>query len=261
MSIHPTAIIAEGADIASDVEIGPYSVIGPKVRIGSGTWIGPHAVIEGRTTIGKNNRIFQFAALGAIPQDLKYDGEDSCLEIGDDNQIREFTTMHLGTKGGGGVTRVGNGSLFMAYSHVAHDVSVGDRCIIANCAAIAGHVIIENDVHIGGLAGLHQFTRVGCHAFVAAGAVVTQDVPPYCIVQGDRATLAGLNTVGLSRAGFTPEAVTRIKSAYKTLFRNTELGLREAIARVRAEHGGNPEIDHMLVFLEGSTRGSVRGAR
>ena len=258
MSIHPTAIIAEGAQIAPDAEIGPYTIIGPKVRIGSGTWVGPHCVIEGRTTIGKNNRIFQFAALGAIPQDLKYAGEDTELVIGDDNQIREFTTMHLGTSGGGGITRVANGSLFMAYSHVAHDVSVGDRCIIANCAAIAGHVILENDVHIGGLAGLHQFTRVGCHAFVAAGAVVTQDVPPYCIVQGDRATLAGLNAVGLARGGFSQEQIARIKSAYKTIFRTPELGLTEAIARVRAEHGGHDEVDHMLVFLEGSTRGSVR---
>ena len=145
----------------------------------------------------------------------------------------------------------------MAYSHVAHDVLVGDRCVIANSAALAGHVVLEDDVKIGGLAGLHQFTRVGRHAFVAAGAIVTQDVPPYCIVQGDRATLAGLNTVGLSRAGFGPEAMSRIKSAYKTLFR-TELGLHEALTRVRAEHGGNPEIDHLLRFLEGSTRGAIR---
>lgn len=257
MSIHPTAIVASGAELDSDVHIGPYAVIGPRVRIGSGTSVGAHAVIEGDTTIGRNNRIFQFAAIGAIPQDLKFSGEETRLEIGDDNQIREFTTMHLGTEGGGGLTKIGSGSLFMAYSHVAHDVLVGDRCVIANSAALAGHVVLEDDVKIGGLAGLHQFTRVGRHAFVAAGAIVTQDVPPYCIVQGDRATLAGLNTVGLSRAGFGPEAMSRIKSAYKTLFR-TELGLHEALTRVRAEHGGNPEIDHLLRFLEGSTRGAIR---
>lgn len=257
MSIHPTAIVAQGAELDSDVEIGPYAVIGPRVRIGQGTAVGAHAVIEGNTTIGKNNRIFQFAALGAIPQDLKFSGEQTRLEIGDDNQIREFATMHLGTQGGGGLTKIGNGSLFMAYSHVAHDVFVGDRCVIANSAALAGHVILEDDVKIGGLAGLHQFTRVGRHAFVAAGAIVTQDVPPYCIVQGDRATLAGLNTVGLSRAGFEPQAMSRIKSAYKTLFR-TQLGLHEALTRVRAEYGGNPEIDHLLEFLEGSTRGAIR---
>lgn len=258
MSIHPTAIVAQGAELDSGVDIGPYAVIGQRVRIGSGTTVGAHAVIEGNTTVGKNNRIFQFAALGAIPQDLKFLGEETRLEVGDNNQIREFTTMHVGTLGGGGITKIGHGSLFMAYSHVAHDVFIGDRCVIANSAALAGHVILEDDVKIGGLAGLHQFTRIGRHAFVAAGAIVTQDVPPYCIVQGDRATLAGLNTVGLTRAGFEQQAISRIKSAYKTLFR-TQLGLHEALTRVRAEYGGNPEIDHLLNFLEGSTRGSVRG--
>ncbi|MDR0965633.1 MAG: acyl-ACP--UDP-N-acetylglucosamine O-acyltransferase [Myxococcales bacterium] len=260
MSIHSTAIVAHGAELDTDVEIGPYVVIGPRVRIGRGTTVGPHAVIEGNTTIGRNNRIFQFAAIGAVPQDLKFSGEETRLEIGDENQIREFATIHLGTLGGGGLTKVGSGSLFMAYSHVAHDAIVGDRCVIANCGSLAGHVILEDDVKIGGLAALHQFTRVGRHAFVAAGAIVTQDVPPYCIVQGDRATLAGLNTVGLTRAGIAPEALSRIKSAYKTLFR-TQLGLHEAVTRVRAEYGGNLEIDHLLAFLEGSTRGSVRGPR
>jgi UDP-N-acetylglucosamine acyltransferase len=257
MAIHPTAIVAQGAEIDSSVEIGPYVVIGPRVRIGAGTTVGPHAVIEGNTTIGRNNRIFQFAAIGAIPQDLKYAGEETRLEIGDENQIREFATMHVGTAGGGGVTRVGNRCLFMANSHVAHDCQVGNGCILANSAALAGHILVEDDVTVGGLAGVHQFVRIGRNAFIAAGSLVTQDVPPYCIVQGDRAALSGLNAVGLTRHGFTPQQISRIKSAYKTLFRGA-LGLREAIARVRAEHGGHAEVDHLLAFLEGSERGVAR---
>ncbi len=257
MSVHPTAIVAPEAELDSSVEVGPYSVIGPKVRIGAGTRVGPHCVIEGRTSLGRNNRVFQFAALGAIPQDLKYAGEDSRLEIGDDNQIREFTTLHLGTAGGGGVTKVGNHNLFMAYTHVAHDCVVADHCILANCGTLGGHVVLEDSVHVGGLAGIHQFVRVGTQAFVAGGALVTQDVPPYCTVQGDRAKLAGLNTVGLTRAGYTADQVSRIKSAYRALFRS-KLGLREALAQVRAEHGGHPEIDHLLRFVEGSERGIAR---
>jgi UDP-N-acetylglucosamine acyltransferase len=257
MAIHPTAIVDPKAELDSSVEVGPYAVIGPKVRIGAGTRVGPHAVLEGDTTIGRNNRIFQFAALGAIPQDLKYAGEETKLVVGDDNQIREFATMHIGTSGGGGVTRVGNGNLFMACSHVAHDCQVGSGCVVANCSALAGHVVVEDCVTIGGLAGVHQFCRLGAYAFVAGGSLLTQDVPPYCTVQGDRATLVGLNTVGLTRHGFTPEQISRIKDVYKTLFRS-KMGLREAIAQARAEHGGHPEIDHMLRFIEGSERGVAR---
>lgn len=179
MSIHASAIVAPTAEIDSSADIGPYAVIGPKVRIGAGTTVGPHSVIEGRTAIGRNNRIFQFAAIGAIPQDLKYAGEDTSLEIGDENSIREFATLHIGTKGGGGVTRVGNKNLLMAYTHVAHDCRVADHCILANCAALAGHVTLEDHVHVGGLAGVHQFVKLGTQSFVAGGAVVTQDVPPY----------------------------------------------------------------------------------
>jgi UDP-N-acetylglucosamine acyltransferase len=257
MAIHPTAIISPGAELDSAVEVGPYAVIGPRVRIGAGTSVGPHAVIEGDTTIGRDNRIFQFAAIGAIPQDLKFAGEQTRLEIGDRNQIREFTTLHVGTAGGGGLTKVGSGCLLMAYCHVAHDVQVGDGCILANCAGLAGHVVLEDHVIVGGLAGVHQFTRVGRHAFIAAGAVVAMDVPPYCTAQGDRARLSGLNSVGLTRHGYSAEQVTRIKCAYRTLFRS-KLGLREAIAQVRAEHAGHAAIEHLLRFLEGSERGVVR---
>ncbi len=257
MAVHPTAVVAPGAELDTSAEIGPYAVIGPKVRIGAGTTVGPHAVIDGDTSIGKNNRIFQLAAIGAIPQDLKYAGEPTRLEIGDENQIREFATLHIGTAGGGGVTRVGHRNLFMAYSHVAHDCQVGDGCVFANCAALGGHVIVEDFVICGGLSGIHQFVRLGRYAFVAAGGSVTMDVPPYCTVHGDRAVLAGLNTVGLSRHGFTPEQIARIKDAYRAIFRS-KLGLREALAQVRAEHGCHPEVEHFLQFIEGSERGIVR---
>jgi UDP-N-acetylglucosamine acyltransferase len=257
MAIHSTAIVPKTAEIDSSCEIGPYAVIGPRVRMAADNIVGAHAVIEGDTTIGKKNHIFQFAAIGAIPQDLKYGGEPTRLEIGDGNQIREFATIHIGTAGGGGVTRIGNGCLFMAYSHVAHDCQIGEGCILANCAALAGHVQVEAHVVIAGLSAVHQFTRIGRHAFIAGGSMVAMDIPPYCTAQGDRAVLAGLNTVGLKRHGYTDDQVSHIKSAYKILFRS-RLGLREGLARVKAEFGGKPEIDHLVGFIEGSERGITR---
>jgi UDP-N-acetylglucosamine acyltransferase len=227
------------------------------VTLGEGTWVGPHSVIEGRTTLGARNRIFQFASIGAAPQDLKYAGEDTELIIGNRNQIREFTTLHRGTTQGGGVTRVGNQCLFMANSHVAHDCVVGDGVILANGVALAGHVSVEDFAICGGLSAIHQFTRIGKHAFISGGSMVAMDIPPYCTAQGDRAQLAGLNTVGLTRHGFTPEQLSRVKGAYKILFRSG-LGLREALARVTAEFGGNPEIDQFVRFIEGSERGITR---
>jgi len=191
--------------------------------------------------------------VGAVPQDLKYAGEPTRLVMGDDNLVREFTTVHIGTVQGGGVTRVGNRNLFMAYSHVAHDCVVGNHCILANSAAMAGHVQLEDYVHLSALCAIHQFTRIGRHAFVSGGAMVTMDVP----AQGDRAELAGLNSVGLQRAGFSEEQIRRIKDAYKALFRS-KLSLNEAVARIRAEHGGNAEIDELLTFIEGSKRGLTR---
>jgi UDP-N-acetylglucosamine acyltransferase len=255
--IHKTAIVERGAELDSSVEVGPYAVIGPKVRIGPRTRIGPHAVIEGDTQLGAGNIVFQFASVGAIPQDLKYAGEPTALIIGDENSIREFTTVHLGTAQGGGVTRVGSRCLLMANSHVAHDVRLGDGCILANSVAIAGHCNIEDHVIFGGLSAVHQFTRIGRLAFVSGGAMVTQDVAPYVTVQGDRAEVVGLNTVGLTRAHFTAEQMARVKSAYKILYRS-KMGLREAVAHVKAEHGGNAEIDHLVAFLEGSERGILR---
>lgn len=257
MAIHPTAVVHPEAALDSTVEVGPYAVIGRRVRIGPRTIVGPHAVIEGDTTLGADNHVFQFASVGAIPQDLKYAGEETRLVIGDRNQLREFTTVHLGTAQGGGLTRVGSGCLFMANSHVAHDCDVGDSVVLANSVALAGHVRVEDHVICGGLSAVHQFTRLGRHAFISGGAMVAMDIPPYCMAQGDRAQLIGLNTVGLARGGFSPEAVSRIKASYKIIFREG-LGLREALARVRAEFGGHPEIDHFVGFIEGSERGITR---
>jgi len=256
-SIHPTAIIAPGAELHPSVQVGPFAVIGPQVRIGANSTVGPHAVVEGRTTLGEKNRVFQFASVGAVPQDLKYAGEATSLVIGDGNQIREFTTLHIGTTGGGGVTRIGNNNLFMAYSHVAHDSQVGNRCVFANGATLAGHVEVGDFVTLGGLSAVHQFTRIGAYAFIAGGAMVVMDVPPYCMAQGDRAELAGLNVVGLQRHGFTEEQLARVKDAYRILFRS-KLPLEEAVARCRVDFGGQPEVDRLLDFVTTTKRGLTR---
>jgi UDP-N-acetylglucosamine acyltransferase len=255
--VHPTAVVHPGARLHETVEVGPYSVIGEKVTIGEGTRVGPHVVIDGRTTIGARNRIYPFAAVGGAPQDLKYAGEDTQLIIGDGNTLRESTTLNIGTAGGGGVTRVGNNNLFMAYSHVAHDCVVGNGCIIANSVALAGHVTLEDAVILGGLSAVHQFTRLGKHAFIAGGSMVTMDVAPYCTAQGDRAELAGLNVVGLQRHGFSEEQIGRIKEAYKILFRS-KLQLAEAISQLKAEMGGHSEIEYLLNFVGQSKRGLTR---
>jgi UDP-N-acetylglucosamine acyltransferase len=257
VSIHPTAIVDPKAQLHASVEIGPYAVIGPQVKLGEGTTVGPHAVIVGDTTIGKRNRIFQFASVGAEPQDLKYAGEDTKLVLGDENLVREFSTLHKGTAGGGGVTRIGNKNLFMAYSHVAHDCQVGDSCVLANSVALAGHVEVGDHAVFGGLVGIHQFTRIGRHAFIAAGAVVVMDVAPYCVAQGDRAELAGLNKVGLQRHGYTDEQLARIKEAYQLLFQS-KLKLDEAVKKIQDELGAHPEIALLLAFIGSSKRGLTR---
>jgi len=257
VSVHPTAVIAPGARLDPTVEVGPYAVIGRQVSIGPGTTVGPHAVIEGRTRIGAGNRIFQFASVGAQPQDLKYAGEDTELHLGDRNLVREFTTLHIGTAGGGGVTRIGNRNLFMAYAHVAHDSQVGNDCVLANAATLGGHVEIGDHVILGGLAAVHQFTRVGAHAFVAGGTMVVMDVPPFCTAQGDRAELVGINSIGLSRRGFTEEQISRIKEAYRILFRS-KLPLDEALERLRTEFGGHSEVEALVSFVASSKRGLTR---
>jgi UDP-N-acetylglucosamine acyltransferase len=257
VTIHPSAIVAPGAELDNGVQIGPYSVVGPHVRIGKDTWLGPHVVIDGYTTIGVDNRIFQFASVGAIPQDKKYRDEESSLLIGDRNVIREFTTLNPGTAGGGMVTRVGNGNLFMAYSHVAHDCQIGNNVVLANCATLGGHVIVEDYVGIGGLVGVHQFTRIGESAYLGAGSMVSLDVPPYCTAVGDRAHLHGLNLVGLKRRGWTSEHISQLKKIYRTLF--TEgLSLKEAVTAIRTLATQSPEIAHFVDFVEASTRGICR---
>lgn len=257
MSIHPTAIVAKGAEIHETAEIGPYAIIGAQVRIGAGTSVGAHTVIDGDTVIGERNRIFHLASIGAPPQDLKYAGEHTKLIVGDENQIREFTTLHLGTAGGGGVTKIGNKNLFMAYSHVAHDCIVGNGCVLANAATLAGHVEVGDHCTLGGLSAVHQFTRIGKHAFLAGGTMAVMDVPPYCIAQGDRAELAGPNAVGLKRHGYTDEQQTRIKDAYRVLFRS-KMGLNEALSQLQAEMGQHPEIALLLEFITNSKRGITR---
>lgn len=257
MSVHSTAIIAPGAQIDPTAEIGPYVIIGGKVRIGPGTVVGPHTVIEGDTTIGAKNRIFHHASVGAPPQDLKYHGEETKLVIGDENTIREFTTLHTGTVQGGGLTKIGNKNLFMAYAHVAHDCLIGNGNILPNVATLAGHVEIGDFVHLGALSAVHQFTRIGDHAFIAGGAMVVMDVPPFCMAQGDRAELAGINQVGLKRHGYTDEQQGRIKDAYRILFRS-KMGLNEALSQLREGMGQHAEIALLLEFITNSKRGITR---
>lgn len=259
-AIHPSAVIAPGAELDHGVRVGPYAVIGPQVRIGRDSSIGPHSVIEGRTTIGCENQIFQFASVGAIPQDKKYQGEDSRLTIGDRNTIREFATLNTGTTGGGLVTRIGNDNLFMVYSHVGHDCQIGNNVILANCATLAGHVLLEDYVGVGGLAAIHQFSRVGESAYLGGGAMISLDVPPYCVAQGDRARLFGLNLIGLKRRGFGEEQLNALKKAYRTLFAEG-LTLKEAVDRTRQEQASSPEVVHLTDFIASSQRGICRPRR
>jgi UDP-N-acetylglucosamine acyltransferase len=257
VTIHPSAQVAPGAELDNGVVVGPYSIIGPQVRIGKDTWVGPHAVIEGQTTLGQENRVFQFASVGAIPQDKKYRGEESLLVIGDRNTIREFSTLNPGTSGGGMVTRIGDDNLFMVYSHVAHDCLIGNHVILANSAALGGHVTLEDYATIAALAAVHQFARIGESAYIGAGSMVSLDVPPYCLANGDRAHLYGLNLVGLKRRGFQPEQLAAIKKAYRTLF--TEgLPLKDALVRVRKEHPASAEVARLADFVACSSRGVCR---
>ncbi len=257
ITIHPTAIVHPKAQMAAGVQVGPYSVIGEHVVIGEGTVVGPHVVIEGRTTIGKMNRIFPFASLGSIPQDLKFKGEPSTLEIGDGNQIREYVTMNPGTEGGGMLTRVGSGNLLMVSVHIAHDCIVGDRNVFANMATLAGHVLVNNETIMGGMSGIHQFARIGQGAMMSGGTMATLDIPPYCIAQGDRAHLFGLNVVGLRRRGASSEEIRALKQAYKIVF-HRNLRLQEAIVQIRADYAGQPFVERFADFLTESKRGVTR---
>ncbi|MEP7274762.1 MAG: acyl-ACP--UDP-N-acetylglucosamine O-acyltransferase [Betaproteobacteria bacterium] len=255
--VHPTALVDDGAELAADVEVGAYSVIGAGVRVGAGTRIGPHVVVTGRTTIGARNRIFQFASIGDIPQDRKYGGQPTALTIGDDNVIREFVSINTGTAQDRGVTTVGDGNWLLAYVHIAHDCSVGNHTTFSNNSQLAGHVVIEDYVTMGGFTGVHQFCRVGAHAMVAAGAIVLQDVPPYMTVQGYPAKPAGTNNEGLRRRGFAAADIAIVRRAYKTLYREG-LSLDEAKASLADAARTAPVLDALVGFLARSPRGIVR---
>jgi len=255
--IHPTAIIDAKAEIDSNVNIGPYSIIREHVVIESGTEIGPHVAVDPYTTIGSDCRIFQFASIGATPQAIKFEGEKTCVKIGRGTIIREFVTINRGTGFGGGVTEVGEENFLMAYCHIAHDCKTGKQVILANNATLAGHITIEDYVTVGGLVAIHQFVRIGKYAYVGGKSAVVKDIPPYVIAAGDRATLHGLNKVGLRRRGMSEETLSVLKKTYRILFR-IGLTLNEAIERVKAEVDPVPEVAHLMEFIESSTRGITR---
>jgi UDP-N-acetylglucosamine acyltransferase len=255
--IHPTAIVHPGAEIGANVEIGPYSIIGENVRIAEGTIVGPHVVIDGWTTIGRNNRIYAGVQLGIEPQDLKFQGEQSYLVIGDHNRIREYATITRGTEGGGGETRLGNDNLVMTYAHVDHDCQVGSHCVIVHGAALGGHVVIEDHVTVGGLAGIHQFTKIGRMAMIGACTKVVKDVPPFVTVDGHPARVVGINVVGLRRKGVPQEVRAEVKRAYKILYRS-DLNVTQAIEQMENQLEGHPEIDHFIRFIRSAERGICR---
>ncbi len=259
--IHPTALIAEGARLDPSVSVGPYAVIGANVTIGVNTTIGAHCVIEGHTTLGQDNRVFQFASLGAAPQDKKYAGEPTRLVIGNRNTVREFCTFNTGTTQDEGLTRIGDDNWIMAYVHIAHDCIVGNQTILANNATLAGHVQVGDYAIIGGLTGLHQFTQVGAHVMAGFASHISQDVPPFMMVDGNPLAVRGLNLEGLRRRGFSPERITAIKQMHRLLYRQglTLDAARSAIAALPEQHPqAAADIAAMLDFLNASTRGIAR---
>ncbi len=255
--IDPRAVVDPGAHLGEGVVVGPFAVIGPQVEIGAGTTIGPHAVINGPTRIGRDNHIHAFASLGDAPQDKKYRGEFTELVIGDGNTIREYVTISRGTTQGGGVTRLGDDNWVMAYVHIAHDCVVGNHTIFANAASLAGHVTVGDWVILGGFTLVHQFCMLGAHCFTAMGSVISQDVPPYVLVSGHMARPRGLNTEGLKRRGFTPEALRQLRQAYKVLYRSG-FTLEQALQQLREMIPGCPEIGLLVEGVEQSSRGIIR---
>jgi UDP-N-acetylglucosamine acyltransferase len=255
--IHPTAIVHPGAKLAAGVSVGPYSIIGEHVVIGEGTTVGPHVLIEGRTRIGAQNRIFAFSALGGAPQDKKYAGEATALEIGDRNTIREYCTLNRGTVQDAGVTRIGNDNWIMAYVHVAHDCQVGNHTIFANAASIAGHVHVGDYAVLGGFTGVHQFVLIGAHSMTAGATLLLQDLPPYVMAAGNDAKPFGINAEGLKRRGFSENQISEIRRAYKTLYRSG-LGLEEARLAIAEQAEKAPELKLLVDFLGRSRRGIVR---
>ncbi|MBC7787121.1 MAG: acyl-ACP--UDP-N-acetylglucosamine O-acyltransferase [Methylophilaceae bacterium] len=255
--IHPTAIIDPKAEIDTSVEIGAYSIVESGVRIDSGTTIASHVILQGPTTIGKNNKIFQYASLGAAPQDKKYAGESTTLEIGDNNTIREFCTFNRGTAEDKGVTKIGDNNWVMAYVHIAHDCQIGNHTILANNSSLAGHVEMNDYAILGGFTLIHQFCKVGAHVITAVGSVIFKDIPPYVTAAGYDAKPHGINSEGLKRRGFSPEVITQIKRAYKVLYRNG-LSLEEAKQEILLMNASCPELKILSEFLGITTRGIIR---
>ena len=255
--IHRTALVDPAARLGKGVSVGPYSIIGPKVEVGEGTWIGAHVVLDGRLRIGRNNKIFHSASLGAPPQDKKYGGEETAVEIGDGNTIREYVTINRGTAQDVGVTRVGNDNWIMAYVHFAHDVQIGSHTIFANGGQLAGHVTVGDWAIFGAFTLVHQFVHIGAHAFTGMGTYLAQDLPPFVTAAGNMARPYGINSEGLKRRGFSPDAIAGLKRAYRTLYRSG-LGLEEARAQLEGQVPSCPQVRDILDFLARSKRGIIR---
>jgi len=255
--IHPSALIHPGARLGENVSVGAYSIIGEHVEIGAGTTVAAHVSIHGHTRIGRDNRIFQFNSIGEVPQDKKYAGEPTRLEIGDRNTIREFCTLNLGTVQDAGTTRIGNDNWIMAYVHVAHDCQVGNHTIFANSTQLAGHVRVDDWAILGGFTGVHQFCHIGAHCMTAVGTVVLQDIPPYLMVGGNKAAPHGINTEGLKRRGFSAESLAALKRAYRTLYKSGLL-LEEAKAELQTQSKAHPEVQLLVDFIAQARRGIIR---
>lgn len=257
LAVHPTAVIDSRANLGADVEVGAYSVIGPDVEIGPATKIGPHVVIAAHTRIGARNTIYQFCSIGEAPQDKKYSGEPTRLEIGSDNTIREFCTLNRGTVQDAGVTRIGNHNWIMAYVHVAHDCQIGDHTIFANNAQLAGHVHVGDHAILGGFTVVHQFCRIGAHSITAMGTILLQDLPPYVTASGNTATPHGINAEGLKRRGYTTDAIAAVKRAYRTLYKSG-LSFEAARSKIAADVVAHPELGVLAEFLATPGRGVIR---
>jgi UDP-N-acetylglucosamine acyltransferase len=257
VEIHPTAVVAPGAQLGRGVVVGPFSVIGPKVQLGDNVHIASHVTIENRTTVGARTVIYQFATVGVVPQDLKFHGEDAELIIGEENSIRQYSNLSIGSESGGGITKIGRRNLLMVYTHVAHDCQVGDNIVLVNGVSLAGHVTIQDRAFVGGHSAIHQFCRIGTRAMIGGGSIVVQDVPPYCMVQGDRAAPVGLNVVGLRRAGFSAESLRDLKAMYRFLY-SENLTLDDAISKMESELGDSEERRTFIAFLRSSERGVCR---
>jgi UDP-N-acetylglucosamine acyltransferase len=259
MTIHPNAVVDPEAELAPDVTVGPFSVIEANVKIGKGTSIASHVRISGPCTIGENNQVDSFAALGGVPQDLGYKGEPTELIIGNNNQIREYVSIHRGTPKGGGKTIIGNDTLIMAYAHLGHDCLIGDSVIIVNAAMLGGHTEVAAHATVGGLTGTHQFSKIGRFCFIGGGSAVSKDVPPYAMVTGERGQMkiSGLNKVGLRRNGFTRETIKKIDAAYRILF-HSDLLHNDALDKVEEELGGDAAVDELIQFIRNSKRGVVK---